>query len=235
MRIAMMVFKLILFVPYYFIRIIVEGNKSKEKAYFWVKYCAKRANKAGKVLIEASGVDNLPKKDGFVIFPNHEGLYDILVFLDDCPRPFSFVVKKEIKNVILIKQVIKALDALPIDRKDLRQSMKVIQEMASRVKKGENFIIFAEGTRSKKGNRMLDMKPGSFKSAVKAKAPIVPCALVDTYKPFDSGSTKPVKVKVFYLEPLLYEEYKDMTTVEIAGEVQRRIEEVLFRFPQYND
>lgn len=234
MRIALMVFRLLLFVPYYFIRIIIEGKRSKEAAYYWVQYCAKRANKAGKVTVETEGEENLPKEDGFVLFPNHEGLFDILVFLEKCPRPFSFVVKKELKNVILLKQVIKALRSLAIDRQDLRQSMQVIHEMTERVQNGENFLIFAEGTRSKLGNRMLDMKAGSFKSAVKAKAPIVPCALIDSYKPLDSNSIAHVDVKLFYLKPLYYEEYKGMSTVEIAEEVRRRIEEVLLKFNQYN-
>ena len=93
---------------------------------------------------------------------------------------------------------------------------------------GENFLIFAEGTRSKMGNRMNEMKAGSFKSAVKAKAPIVPCALIDCFKPFDEKSTRELTVSVHYLKPMYYDEYKDMTTVEIAAEVRRRIEEVLF-------
>lgn len=62
-----------------------------------------------------------------------------------------------------------------IDRQDLRQSMKIIQQVTEEVKQGRNYIIFAEGTRSRKQNELLDMKGGSFKSAVKAKCPIVPC------------------------------------------------------------
>ena len=228
MRIARMVLLLIYAVPYYMIKFVWLGKHSdKETTFNFIKKCTKKANKAGRVEIEVHNEEFLPKEDGFVLFPNHQGLYDVLVFLDTCPRPFSFVVKKEVKNIPILKQVIKALHSLSIDRSDLRQSMKVIGEMTERVKKGENFLIFAEGTRSKLGNKMLEMKAGSFKSAVKAKAPIVPCALIDSFKPFDEKSTKLIKVKLFYLKPLTYEEYKDMTTLEIAEEVRRRITEVL--------
>ena len=228
MRIAIMVVRLLFVVPYYLLRIAWYKNHStKEAAFAWIKHCVKKANKAGRITIEAEGLENLPEKDGFVLFPNHQGLYDVLVFLDTCPRPFSFVYKKEVKNVILLKQVIDALHSIDIDRSDLRQSMRVIQEMTKRVMAGENFLIFAEGTRSKKKNHMLDMKGGSFKSAVKAKCPIVPCALVDCFLPFDNQSLKAVDVKVFYLKPIMYEEYKDMTTLEIASMVKERIEKVL--------
>jgi len=234
MRIALMVFKMILVAPFYILRIWWLGKHAdKEKVYNWIRFCVISANKAGRVKIEVEGLENLPKEDGYVLFPNHQGLFDVLVLFEACPRPFSFVVKKEVKDVILLKQVIDALHSLPIDRRDLRQSMQVIKEMTERVQNGENFLIFAEGTRSKLGNRMIDMKGGSFKSAVKAKAPIVPCALIDSYKPFDESHTKPVSVKIFFLKPMVYEEYKDMTTVEIAAEVRRRIEEVLFEYPQY--
>ena len=230
MRIAFMVMKLLLFIPYYMIRMSWMGkHSSKEKTFAFIKHCAIRANKAGKVVVEEHDVENLPKEDGFVMFPNHQGLYDMMIFLETCPRPFSFVVKKEVKNIVLLKQVIGALHSLAIDRKDLRQSLSVISEMTERVKNGENFLIFAEGTRSRMGNRMLEMKGGSFKSAVKAKAPIVPCAQIDAFKPFDEKSIKPLTVKVFYLKPMYYEEYKDMTTIEIATEVRRRILEVLER------
>ena len=185
------------------------------------------ANKAGKVTIEVKGIEHLPKEDGFVIFPNHQGLYDCLAFIESCPRALSFVIKKEAKDIILLKQVVNATGSLSIDRKDIRQSMEVINTMAEEVKKGRNFVIFPEGTRSKLGNKLLDFKPGSFKSAVKAKSPIVPAAIMNAFIPFDENHTKPVTVKVFYLEPLYYEEYKEMKTSEIAKEVKMRIEKII--------
>ena len=134
------------------------------------------------------------------------------------------VLKKEVKDIILLKEVIAALGAIPMDRSDLRQSMQVINQMTEEVKKGRNFLIFAEGTRSKLGNRLLEFKGGSFKSAQRAKCPIVPCALIDSFKPFDKKSIAPVSVQLHYLPPMYYEEYKDMKTTEIAEEVKRRIE-----------
>ena len=178
MRIALMVIRLLYAVPYYLIRMWWMGNHcSKEATFAFVKHCAKRANDKGRVKVVAYDVDNLPKEDGFVLFPNHQGLYDVMIFLETCPRPFSFVVKKEVKDLPLLKQVINCLHSLPIDRNDLRQSMEVIKTMTERVKNGENFLIFAEGTRSKKGNRMNEMKAGSFKSAVKAKESSRLCVL----------------------------------------------------------
>ena len=60
--------------------------------------------------------------------------------------------------------------------------------------------------------------------ATKTKCPIVPVALIDSFKAFDTGSIDKLVVQVHFLEPMLYEEYKDMKTTEIAAEVKRRIE-----------
>ncbi len=230
MRIALMVIRLILFVPYYFGGIWWHGirkNYNFQEAYRFVAHVARRACAAGRVKIEAEGMENLPKENGFIFFPNHQGLFDVLVFLSTCDKPFTVVIKKEASNIILLKQVIAALRAHSIDREDIRQSMQVIKAMVEDVKEKRNVLIFAEGTRSKEGNKVGTFKGGSFKSATMSKCPIVPCALVDSFKPFDQNSIKPVTVKLRYLTPMYYEEYKDMKASEIAQEVQNRIQKAI--------
>ncbi len=227
-RIALMVFRLLYKAFYYFYHICKCASRediSYEEGFRWIKRTTILANRAGRVKIEAHGLENLPEKDGFIMFPNHQGLFDVLVFFESCPRPFAFVIKKEAANIILLKQVREALGSLVMDREDIRQSMKVIQTMAEEVKKGRNFLIFPEGTRSRQGNHTLEFKGGTFKSAVKAKCPIVPCALIDSFIPFDEKSIRPVTVHLYYLKPLYYEEYQNMKTTEIAEEVKRRIDE----------
>ncbi len=232
-RIMMMVFRLFYIAPYYLFRIWRYSKKKDadfDETYAYVKKVTKAANHAGRVTIESHGLENIPKENGFIFYPNHQGMFDVLVFLESCPVPFTFVIKKEARNIILLKQVADALGGLAMDREDIRQSMQVINQMTESVKEGRNFLIFAEGTRSKRGNELLDFKGGSFKSAVKAKCPIVPCALIDSFKPFDEKSVKPVSVKLIYLPPLYYEEYKDMKTQEIAIEVKGRIEKVISEY-----
>ena len=114
-----------------------------------------------------------------------------------------------------------------IPKEDIKQSLQVINQMTEEVKKGRNFLIFPEGTRSRMGNQLLPFKGGTFKSAVRAKCPIVPCALIDSYKPFDEKSIAPVTVKLIYLKPICYEEYKQLKTPEIADLVKSRIEEAI--------
>lgn len=232
-RIILMVLRLILKVPYYMAGIWWHGKRKDfdlEKSYAFVKKVTKAANHAGRVKVESYGMENIPKENGFIFFPNHQGMFDVLVFLESCPTPFAFVIKKEASDVILLKQVIAALRSIVIDREDIRQSLEVINRVSEEVKKGRNFLIFAEGTRSKMGNQLLPFKGGTFKSAVKARCPIVPCALIDSFKPFDEKSIAPVTVKLIYLPPIYYEEYSSMKTPEIASMVKQRIEKAILEY-----
>ena len=183
-RILMMVFRNILLVPYMWCKLCyyashVEKYTEKQR-YDMLKFIVKRANRGGNVHIDVHGQDNIPKEDGFMFFPNHQGLYDVLAIVDACPTPFSVVAKKEVGNVPFLRQVFACMKAYIMDREDIRQSMQIILNVTREVKEGRNYLIFAEGTRSKNGNHPLEFKGGSFKAATKARCPIVPVALIDT-------------------------------------------------------
>lgn len=233
-RIILMVLKNILFVPWWYFQLCWYAKHSQEisdeKKLALLKKIVIHANKGGNVQIKSYGIQNIPKDQSFMFFPNHQGLYDVLALLECCPYFFSVVMKKELQNIFMLKQVFQIMGAYAIDREDVRQSMKVIQKVSQEVSEGKNYLIFSEGTRSRKENRLGDFKGGSFKSATKAKCPIVPVAIMDSYKVFDTHSTEQVIVQVHYLEPLYYEDYKMMKTTEIAEEVKKRIEKTIEKF-----
>lgn len=226
-RILLMVFRNIILVPFMWCKLCYYAahvdKYTERQRYEMLKFIVRRANKGGNVLIDVHGQENIPKEDGFMFFPNHQGMYDVLAIVEACPRPFSVVAKKEVENIPFLKQVFACMKAYAMDRDDLKQSMQVIVNVSKEVLAGRNYLIFPEGTRSKLGNKMLEFKGGSFKAATKARCPIVPVALIDSFKPFDTNSITPVKVQVHFLKPLLYEEYKDMNTTEIALFVRNQI------------
>ena len=230
-RILMMVFRNLIFVPFGWIRLCYYASHvdkyTEEQRYAMLKKIVYRANWGGKITIDAHGVENIPKEKGFIFYPNHQGLYDVLAIIDTCPRLFSVVVKKELKDIFFLKQVFQIIGAYALDREDVRQSMKVIQQVSQDVAAGRNFLIFPEGTRSREGNELGEFKGGSFKCAMKAKCPIVPVAIIDSYKAFDTGSTENVNVQVHYLEPITYDEYKMLKTTEVAEIVKEKIKNTI--------
>ncbi|MCI9337650.1 MAG: 1-acyl-sn-glycerol-3-phosphate acyltransferase [Lachnospiraceae bacterium] len=231
LRIVLMVLRNLPFVPYWWWQLCHTAKNpeaySEQKRWKLLQKITTHANKGGRVTIESWQEENIPESESFMFFPNHQGMFDVLALIESCPRFFSVVNKKEVSSVPLLKQVFKIMGAYEIDRDNLRQSMGVIQQVAQDVKNGRNFLIFAEGTRGKQGNKTGAFKGGSFKSAYKAQCPIVPVALMNAFIPFDKNSIRKVTVKVIYLKPIPFEEYKDMKTVEIAALVKQRIDETI--------
>ncbi len=233
MRIFWMIFRKFFLVPKYFGR-LWKAAKNYDGDYMpgflAGRDIARLGIEAGNITLEVHGQENVPKEDGFIFYPNHQGLFDVLTFLASSPKPFACVIKKEAKDIILLKQFLRSTGSLSMDREDLRQSMQVINQVAEEVKGGRNYLIFPEGHRSREGNKVQEFKAGSFKAAQKAKCPIVPCALINCFIPFDENSIRPVTVKLIYLKPMYYEEYQSMKTVEIAEDVKRRIEAAIAEY-----
>lgn len=225
----MMVFRNILIVPFYWIKLNLytmhPERYSEEKKFELLKFIDHRANTTGNIEILATGVENIPKEGGFLFTPNHQGLYDVLAILEVCPRMFSIIAKKELANIQFLKQVFTLVGAKMLDRDDPKQGLRIIIEATKEIKEGKPYLVFPEGTRSKNGNTPGEFKGGSFKCATRAKAPIVPVALINAFVPFDESSTRQVTVQVHFLTPICYEEYKDMNTTEIASLVRERIVE----------
>ncbi len=228
-RIFYMVVRNFYRVPLWFYKIRKMGIKEEyyphKERYEYIRNVVKKVNKSGRVEVVVHGIENLPSENGFILFPNHQGLFDMLAIMEACTKPLSVVVKKEAANLILVKEVVKALDGFYIDRQDIKASLEIISKMTDGVKEKKNFVIFPEGTRSREGNRLLPFKGGTFKSAVNAGCPIVPVALIDSFKPFDENSSRKQKVEVCFLNPLYYVDYQHLKTTQIAEYVHNKIQE----------
>ena len=183
------------------------------------------AVRAANLDLVVSGLENLPQEDGFMLYGNHQGMFDVVAIAATCQRPMGCVLKKELENVPLLKQIIACTQSYPMDRVDVRQSLTVINAVTQEVKNGRNYLIFPEGTRSKQGNVMGDFHGGSFRCAVKAKCPIVPVAFIDSFRVLDQKGSDYMTVQIHYLPAIAYEEFAHMTATEVAALVKARIQE----------
>jgi len=190
-----------------------------------IQYVLKLAIRGGNIDLTVTGLENIPTEGGFMMYANHQGMFDVLAIAATCDIPLGAVLKKELYDIPFLHQIALCTKSFAMDREDVRQSLTVIQNVTEEVKKGRNYLIFPEGTRSKLGNQMLDFHGGSFRCATKSKCPVVPIALVDSFKVLDQKGSAPVSVQLHYLQPIPYEEYKDMKPAELAELVRSRIAE----------
>ncbi|MFV0464870.1 MAG: lysophospholipid acyltransferase family protein [Lachnospiraceae bacterium] len=203
---------------------------SMEKRYHLARHVVHIMKITGKITTTAHGLENLPSENGYIMFPNHQGKFDALGIIDTHRRPCSIVMDKMKSNTILVKEFIDLLQGKRLEKDNVRQALRVINEVSEEVKDGKNYIIFPEGGYEfYTQNTVSEFKAGTFKCAYKAMAPIVPVAIIDSYKVFSGLSLKPVSAQIHYLKPIPYESYRTMKTAETALYVQNMIQEYIER------
>ena len=213
---------------------IIRYSKHKDKyplqkRYNAVRKLVKKANKALKYDFHIEGKENIPE-GAACYFANHLSALDPLAFFDIFDEPIAFVGKIEVKKIPLVGSIFTASNSLFLDRKNLKQQLKVmLQVQASLTKREQNWFIFAEGTRNKdQMAKLLPFQHGAFRSAMKAGVPIVPIAHIGSHRVMSlKHSLKKYPTHIKFLKPLYPEEYKDMTTEEVANIVQSRVQQAL--------
>ncbi len=200
---------------------------TEEERYNLARHVVRLMKLSGKIHTKAYGIENLPKEGGYIMYPNHQGKYDALGIIHTHKLPCSIVMDKMKSNSFLVKEFMDLIQGKRLEKDNVRQALTIINEVAKEVLSGRRYILFPEGGYEFDNNSVTDFKAGCFKSAVKAKAPIVPVALIDSYKVFNSFNFKKVFTQVHYLKPIFYEEYKNMKTNEIALLVRERIQKVI--------
>lgn len=173
------------------------------------------------------GEQTLPKDSGYIMYANHQGKYDALGIMSVHEAPCSVIMDAEKSRVIFTNQVVNLVNGIRLDRKNFKQQVRELNKLVDRAKEGKKYIYFPEGGYERNGNNLQDFRPGSFKCAKMAKCPIVPVAIYDSHLPFDFNSLRKVITQVYFLEPIYYNEFAELTTREISLLVKQRIEDKL--------
>ena len=228
-RILTMVLKNLWIVPGAWFKLCYNANHTDRVPEIdrWkhIQYILNHAVTGGNVNLKVTGLENIPENESFMMYANHQGMFDVLAIAATCPVPLGAVLKKELYNIPFLHQIALCTKSFAMDREDVRQSLTVIQNVTEEVKNGRSYLIFPEGTRSKLGNEMLEFHGGSFRCATKSKCAVLPVALIDSFKVLDEKGSKPVSMELHYLKPIPYEAYQNMKPAELAALVKERIAE----------
>ena len=131
------------------------------------------------------------------------------------PRLTGYRAKKEMLRYPLLREWMKNLHCLFLDRKDVKQGLKVILTAIDKVKEGISICIFPEGTRNKVNHTFMEFHEGSFKIAAKTGCAIVPMTIYNSAEIFEDHLPRIRKTEVilqygkpFYIKDLPKEEQK---------------------------
>lgn len=196
---------------------------TEEERYAFARQLIRAMKRNGRIKTLVFGEENLPKQGGYVMYANHQGKYDSLGIISVHNQPCTIMMDEKRSHLILADQFITLLKGTRLDKSNMKNQMYAISNVISEVKEGRRYIVFPEGGYESNKNNVQEFLPGAFKCATKAKRPIVPVALIDSYKPFGINSLRKVTTQVHFLEPIYYETYKDMNTIEISNLVRYQI------------
>ncbi len=179
--------------------------------------------------LEIIGEENIPKNQAALYVSNHQSYLDIPLLVYVLNQPLGFVAKKELRKVPVIGKWIHFTESVFIDRQDIRQSLRAINEASKKIKDHHSMVIFPEGTRSKT-SEMNPFKPGSLKIAEKAESLVVPVTVIDSYKLYEAnnGRIQPAKVRVVISKPLppqeKGQEKSSDNTVKVLNTIQENLQ-----------
>lgn len=161
--------------------------------------------KVGGIKVIVHGEENLPKDSNALFIGNHQGNFDIPIYIKHVNMPKGFVSKIEVEKIPFIAAWMKAMKCIFMDRSNLRKSGEAIINGVKNLKAGYSLVIFPEGTRSK-GDKLGEFKAGSFKLATKSKKPIIPITMDGSYKAMEvkgpAWVIKPCTVNL-YIHPAI--------------------------------
>ncbi len=231
--IAIMLFAyLLLGIPVLVVEWILAKYKKEASDY----QCLRMVQTAFKLMLWVAGTEvtvigeeNIP--DEAVLFiGNHRSYFDILLTYSRCKRRTGYVAKKEMLRYPLLRDWMKRLYCLFLDRDNPREGLKTILEAIDYVKNGVSVCIFPEGTRNDgEEGSMLPFHSGSFKIAEKSGCPIIPISMNNTSEIFENHlpCVRKTHVIIEYGKPIYMSEMDRVQKKNISEYCQNIIKETI--------
>ena len=131
------------------------------------------------VKLTVIGEENVPKDKAVLYVGNHRSYFDVVMTYARCPRLTGYVAKIEMLRYPLLRDWMKNLYCLFLDRDDIKAGLKTILKGIEYIKNGISICIFPEGTRNHH-DELLPFKEGSMKMAEKTGCPIILMSMNNT-------------------------------------------------------
>lgn len=222
---------LILGIPVLLIEWVIGKFSPKAKDYS----CLRLVQGAFKLILFVTGVkltvigeENVPKDQAVLYVGNHRSYFDVVMTYARCPGLTGYIAKVEMLRIPLLRDWMKALYCLFLDRDDIKAGLKTILQGIEYIKRGISICIFPEGTRNH-SDTMMPFKEGSLKMAEKTGCPIIPMAITNSAEMFENHIPfiRRCHVILEYGKPILPAELSREERKFLGAYTQKKIQEML--------
>ncbi|WP_328899061.1 1-acyl-sn-glycerol-3-phosphate acyltransferase [Streptomyces sp. NBC_00441] len=168
------------------------------------------------------GAEHVPDDGAAIVAGNHLSFSDHFLMPAILKRRITFLAKAEYFTGPGVKgrltaAFFRSAGQIPVDRSGKEAGQAAIREGIGVLERGELLGIYPEGTRSHDG-RLYKGKVGVAVMAMRARVPVVPCAMVGTFEIQPPGRRlprlKPVTIR--FGEPLDFSRYAGLENEKAA-------------------
>lgn len=141
---------------------------------------------------KVNGLENVPKKDGFIVAANHSSYMDhmmigstILSYLD---KKMHWLAKKEHFETFFQRLWHVYVGGIPLDRQS--GGKEALRFAVRALKEKKIIVIYPEGTRTLTG-KIQEARTGVARLALLSKSPVLPIGLIGTFYILPKGKYVP--------------------------------------------
>lgn len=171
------------------------------------------------------GLDRIDTSKPYVYAVNHLSAMDIPVLYTGLPFPFRIIAKAELFRYPVLGWHLRRSGQIAVDRSNARASMRTLYQAVQSLQEGMPLVVFPEGGRSADGELQPFMS-GAFYVAIKAQVPVVPMAVIGTYRmlPMNSFHIRPTELELRVGEPISSAGYTLRDMDHLADRVREAIQ-----------
>lgn len=165
-------------------------------------------------------VNPYENKKKFIMFCNHQSMFDALAMIAVAKRPVAFLAKKETETFPFVGKALSIIGGLYLNREDIKSQVKIILKIQNSLKDNVcDWVVFPEGTRNKNPeNDLLEFHSGTFKIPQKSGADLYYASLFGSFRALQFLKYKknnlPLQFVIF--DKISNEELQNFQTTDVS-------------------
>ena len=206
-----------------------DQKKAWQKSFRYIRGYFKSLIFLAGTKVEVRGRENIPDDTAVLYVGNHRSYFDIIVSQTLAKGPIGFVAKKEFLKYPLLNLYMTDMGCLFLDRDNVKEGLKSINQGIQFMKEGLSLGLFPEGTRNH-GDTLLPFKEGGYRMAEKSKSPIVLMALTGFDRIFEANKFHFIwkrKVIIEFAKPVYPAELAPAERKEYYASIPEQLEAML--------